>query len=117
MAKRRIEPTSTGLQQLGVHAEVDEETPPPNREPGQADAALEADIAAFLTEMEHWNKPPRDAALTLRIIADRTRYREVLQKWDDHLSGCVFFMPGAACECGYAEARALLGEVPDAKTE
>ena len=56
-----------------VHGGADEQTPPPSREPGQADAALEADIAVFLTEMKHWNNPPRTAALTVRIIADRTR--------------------------------------------
>ena len=50
--------------------------PPPSREPGQADAALEADIAVFLTEMGRWNNPPRTAALTVRVIADRTRDRE-----------------------------------------
>ena len=54
----------------------------PSREPGQAgvtDAALEADIAAFRTEMEHWNNPPRDAALTVRILADRTRDKERIE--------------------------------------
>ena len=75
----------------------------------QADAALEADIAAFRTEMEHWNNPPRTAALTVRVIADRTRYREVLRLWNDHLPGCS---GSPRCECGYAEARALL-EVQD----
>ena len=86
-----------------------EPTQPPSREPGQADAELEADIAVFLTEMEHWNNPPRTAALTLRLLADRTRYREVLRLWNDHLPGCS---GSPRCECGYAEARALL-EVPD----
>ena len=46
-----------------------------------------------------------------RLLADRTRYREVLRLWDDHLPGCS---GSPRCECGYAEARALLGEVPDA---
>ena len=70
----------------------------------QADAALEADIAAFLTEMEHWNNPPREAALTVRILDDRTRYREVLRLWNDHLPGCS---GSPRCECGYEEAQAL----------
>ena len=48
----------------------------------------------------------------LRLLADRARYREVLRLWDDHLPGCS---GSPRCECGYAEARALLGEVPDAK--
>ena len=48
----------------------------------------------------------------LRLLADRTRYREVLRLWDDHLPGCS---GSPRCECGYAEARALLGEVQDAK--
>ena len=60
-------------------------TPPPSREPGQADAALEADIAAFLTEMEHWNNPPRDAALTLRILADRTQREKRIGKLEEAL--------------------------------
>ena len=51
-------------------------TPPPSREPGQADAALSADIAVFRTEMEHWNNPPRTAALTVRILAARTQREE-----------------------------------------
>ena len=59
--------------------------PPPSREPGQADAALEADIAAFRTEMEHWNNPPRDAALTLRIIADRARDKKRIEKLERRL--------------------------------
>ena len=48
----------------------------------------------------------------LRLLADRARYREVLRLWDDHLPGCS---GSPRCECGYAEARALLGEVQDAK--
>ena len=55
-------------------------TQPPSREPGQADAELEADIAVFLTEMEHWDKPPRDAALTVRILDDRARDKERIEK-------------------------------------
>ena len=47
----------------------------------------------------------------LALLDDRTRYREVLRLWDDHLPGCS---GSPRCECGYAEARALL-EVPDAK--
>ena len=45
-----------------------------------------------------------------RFLADRNRYREALRLWDDHLPGCS---GSPRCECGYAEARALLGEVPD----
>ena len=60
-------------------------TPPTSREPGQADATLEADITAFRTEMKRWNKPLRTAALTLRIIADRTRYRERIKKLEKAL--------------------------------
>ena len=60
-------------------------TTPPSREPGQADAALEADIAAFLREMEHWNKPPRDAALTVRILADRARDKERIGELEEEL--------------------------------
>ena len=49
---------------------------------------------------------------TLRILRDCTRYREALRLWDDHLPGCS---GSPRCECGYAEARALLEEVPDGK--
>ena len=100
-------------------------TPPPSREPGQADAALEADIAAFRTEMEHWNNPPRGAALTVRIIADRTRHQERLEeleeglrdlKWGDKehwVDGKLQHVRMTATEmCD--KARALL-EVQDAK--
>ena len=47
----------------------------------------------------------------LALLDDRTRYREVLRLWDDHLPGCS---GSPRCECGYAEARALL-EVQDGK--
>ena len=58
---------------------------PPSREPGQADAELEADIAAFRTEMKRWNNPPGDAALTVRILADRTRDKERIEKLERRL--------------------------------
>ena len=45
------------------------------------------------------------------MAAELIRLREVLRRWDDDLPGCL---GGSRCECGYAEARALL-EVPDAK--
>ena len=98
-------------------------TPPPSREPSQADAALEADIAVFLTEMEHWNNPPRDAALTVRIIADRTRDKErivaleeALEHWggDNKHMGISKVDPVTCPSC--VKARALL-EVPDAQAE
>ena len=65
---------------FGGHFDDYPDAPPPSPEPGQVDAALEADIAAFLTEMEQWNKPPKTAALTLRILADRTRDKERIRK-------------------------------------
>ena len=48
----------------------------------------------------------------LSLHEELARYREVLRLWNDHLPGCS---GSPRCECGYAEARALLGEVPDAK--
>ena len=99
-------------------------TPVPSREPGQApvtDAALEADIAAFHKEMEHWNNPPRDAALTVRILADRTRDKERIVALETRLEDRSWLLHGAlhhmeiweACaeNCCVAD-RALL-EVPD----
>ena len=86
----------------------------------QADAALEADIAVFLTEMERWNNPPGGAALTLRILADRTRDKErirALEKALNHWGGDGRHMgiskvdPVTCPSC--VKARALL-EVPDA---
>ena len=77
------------------------------KKPGQADAALEADIAAFLTEMEHWNNPPRTAALTVRILADRTRDKERITELETTLR---------AISAWAGEAHALL-EAPDAKAE
>ena len=46
----------------------------------------------------------------LALLADLARYQEALRRWDDHLEGCSG-MP--ACICGFAEARALLGEAHD----
>ena len=110
-------------------------TPPPSREPGQADAELEADIAVFRTEMEHWNNPPRTAALTVRVIADRTQREERIGELENHivklqdtLSEYMLTMAkpaeGFKNEEEYVgwqravnhwerEARALLEEVPD----
>ena len=70
-------------------------------------------------EVEKWeNRPWRSGqppstheALVHRLILDRARYREALRLWNDHLPGCS---GSPRCECGYAEARALLEEVPDA---
>ena len=91
-------------------------TPPPSREPGQAEVpdALTRPLAAGEAEQiqdhaEHHTAFWQD---TLRLLRDRTRYQEVLRLWDDHLPGCS---GSPRCECGYAEARALLEEVPDAK--
>ena len=93
---------------------------PPSREPGQADAGLEADIAVFLREMERWNNPPRTAALTVRIIADRALYRErivalegALEHWggDNKHMGISTVDPVTCPSC--VKARALLGEVQD----
>ena len=81
------------------------------KEPGQADAELEADIAAFRTEMEHWNKPPRDAALTVRILAERTRDKERIEKLEAFLRYDIPAMPPVDMR---NEARALL-EVQDGK--
>ena len=75
-----------------------------SREPGQADAALEADIAAFLKEMERWNKPPRTAALTLRILADRTQREKRIGELEEGLREIGIWA---------AKTRALL-EVSDA---
>ena len=83
-----------------------EPAPPPSREPGQADAVLEADIAVFLTEMEHWNNPPRTAALTLRILADRTRDKERIGEMWRELEALRYQL---------GRIRALLGAVPDAE--
>ena len=66
------------------------------------------------------NKPAPDAEKTAKYIAfleaERALYRErivaleeVLRLWNDHLPGCS---GSPRCECGYAEARALL-EVQD----
>ena len=94
-------------------------TQPPSREPGQADAGLEADITVFLTEMERWNNPPRTAALTVRIIADRTRDKErivaleeALEHWggDNKHMGISTVDPVTCPSC--VKARALL-EVQD----
>ena len=104
-------------------------TPTPSREPGQADAALEADIAAFLTEMKRWNKPPRTAALTVRIIAERTRDKKRIGELEklslayleffEHVGGCRDCLAMHSRDHtripDNAEARALLGEVQDAK--
>ena len=59
--------------------------------------------------------PSCDAVSRLRALApdlaqELIRLREVLRLWDDHLPGCS---GSPRCECGYAEARALLGEVQD----
>ena len=102
-----------------VHGGADEGTPPPSREPGQADAALEADIAVFRTEMKRWKKPPRTAALTLRIIADRARDKErivaleeALEHWggDNKHMGISKVDPVTCPSC--VKAQALL-EVQD----
>ena len=45
------------------------------------------------------------------LAQELIKLREVLRLWDDHLPGCS---GSPRCECGYAEARALL-EVQDAK--
>ena len=90
-------------QKRRVAAQKGEAAPDFSREPGQADAALEADIAAFRTEMEEWNKPPRTAALTLRILADRTRDKERIVELEEGLREIGVLV---------AETRALL-EVPD----
>ena len=86
-----------------------EPAPPPSREPGQADAVLEADIAVFLKEMEHWNNPPRTAALTLRILADRTRDKERIVELERKLGFWEDWSKGAI--------ELLAQEVPDAQAE
>ena len=101
-----------------------EPTQPPSREPGQADAELEADIAAFRTEMEHWNNPPRDAALTLRLLADRTQREECIRELKERLAlrsiTAHFLIKADDCDWHVCELepcvsdRALL-EVPDAE--
>ena len=96
---------------------------PPSREPGQAGVTKRSQFDKHQCfsrqphDPHHWGSLGSSWRLCPGIpdlLADRTRYQEVLRKWDDHLSGCMFFLDGAVCECGYAEARALL-EVPDAK--
>ena len=90
-----------------------------SREPGKADAALEADIAAFLKEMKRWNKPPRTAALALRILADRTRDKERIGELEGEVRWALAEIEDATPEPYRSErireARALLGEVPDAE--
>ena len=49
------------------------------------------------------------AAQAPDLAEELIKLREVLRLWNDHLPGCS---GSPRCECGYAEARALL-EVPD----
>ena len=53
-------------------------------------------------------------SLAPALAQELIRLREVLRQWDDHLPGCS---GSPRCECGYLEAQALLGEVPDAQAE
>ena len=54
-------------------------------------------------------RDPETAEAIASVLADRARYQEVLRLWNDHLPGCS---GSPRCECGYAEAQALL-EVQD----
>ena len=66
-------------------------------------------------EAERWAKYAlqRPDNRIIRLVADRTRDREVLRLWDDHLPGCS---GSPRCECGYLEAQALL-EVPEPRQD
>ena len=70
-----------------------EQTPPPSREPGQAEVTDAEKTAKYIAFLE----------------TDCTRYRDVLRLWDDHLPGCS---GSPRCKCGLEEAQALL-EVQD----
>ena len=84
-------------------------TQPPSSEPGQAGVTD--------AEAETWQGIYQDLydgrqLAIQRLLVERTRYRDALGLWDDHLPGCS---GSPRCECGLEEARALLGEVRDAK--
>ena len=94
-------------------------TPPSSREPGQAGVTeiaaqwLRTNWTPTHPSFRNWVAgSDRAHEIVLGLLADRTRYREVLRLWDDHLPGCS---GSPRCECGYEEARALLEEVPDAE--
>lgn len=116
MAKRRIEPTSIGLQQLGVYAEVDDDTPPPSREHAPV---TESDV----TILQAWAEGHLSGSfqrIILAVLADRARYQErivaleeALANWNEHLGGCSAGRSKLPCKCGLVEKRVLLGEVPD----
>ena len=83
--------------------------PPTSREPGQAEVT-DAEAEEWHT---HLTMPRTDGKqddreeFILALLADRTRYREVLRLWDDHLPGCS---GSPRCKCGYEEASNLLEE-------
>ena len=115
---------------FGGHFDDYPDALPPSREPGQA-GVTDGKVAEWLARMDEadpvhmgdvqypggMRDTPRmqgseeTHTIIRTLIADRTRYREVLRLWNDHLPGCS---GSPRCECGYAEARALLEEVQDA---
>ena len=106
-------------------------TPRPSREPGQAgvsDAEARSEYGKHYTV--RWNRSVCAACRTewpcvaQRLLADRTQREEriraletSLADWNEHLGGCSAGISKLPCKCGVEEARALLREVQDAKTE